>query len=401
MVAAVASVLILAMTVRDSRAQLHAVEPRAADKNVCPYAGQRPPADAVLQKGPKRQPLCKANFTGANLTGVDFTRADLALADFSHANLTSAILTGADLHWANLTRAILTKADFTDAKLAEAWLIETNLAEAKLTRADLTSAYLNGAFLSGTILTGADLGWANLTGAMFEPQPGSLASVIHIELAQGLAELTFWNTSSSLVALRKRFADDGMRQQEREITFAKLRTQRVHNARGSFWKHVEGRFSYVAFELTCGYGLHYGRPLHILFFVLIPLFTSVYTVILRKRSGAGLWRVWSPDRILTDEGQATPERLWWFTPKSPEGPQRTSPRAFLRALGFGFLFSLLSSFQIGWRDLNVGNWITRVLPHEYTLRATGWVRVVSGLQSLVSVYLLALWALTYFGRPFE
>jgi hypothetical protein len=37
----------------------------------------------------------------------------------------------------------------------------------------------------------------------------------------------------------------------------------------------------------------------------------------------------------------------------------------------------------------------------YALRATGWVRVVSGLQSLLSVYLLAMWALTYFGRPFQ
>jgi hypothetical protein len=27
-------------------------------------------------------------------------------------------------------------------------------------------------------------------------------------------------------------------------------------------------------------------------------------------------------------------------------------------------------------------------------------RFVSGFQSLLSVYLLALWALTYFGRPF-
>jgi len=26
---------------------------------------------------------------------------------------------------------------------------------------------------------------------------------------------------------------------------------------------------------------------------------------------------------------------------------------------------------------------------------------VSGIQSLLSVYLLAIWLLTYFGRPFE
>jgi hypothetical protein len=61
----------------------------------------------------------------------------------------------------------------------------------------------------------------------------------------------------------------------------------------------------------------------------------------------------------------------------------------------------LSAFHIGWRDLNVGRWIARLQPGEYTLRTIGWVRVVSGLQSLISVYLVALWVLTYFGRPFD
>jgi hypothetical protein len=45
--------------------------------------------------------------------------------------------------------------------------------------------------------------------------------------------------------------------------------------------------------------------------------------------------------------------------------------------------------------------MARMQPREYTLRATGWVRMVSGIQSLLSVYLLALWVPTYFGRPFE
>jgi hypothetical protein len=45
--------------------------------------------------------------------------------------------------------------------------------------------------------------------------------------------------------------------------------------------------------------------------------------------------------------------------------------------------------------------MARMQPREYTLRATGWVQIVSGIQSLISIYLLALWVLTYFGRPFE
>jgi hypothetical protein len=70
-------------------------------------------------------------------------------------------------------------------------------------------------------------------------------------------------------------------------------------------------------------------------------------------------------------------------------------------LSLGLYFSFLSAFSLGWRELNVGTWIARMQPREYVLRATGWVRTVAGIQSLLSVYLLALWVLTYFGRPFE
>jgi hypothetical protein len=66
-----------------------------------------------------------------------------------------------------------------------------------------------------------------------------------------------------------------------------------------------------------------------------------------------------------------------------------------------FYFSLLSATRIDWRDFNGGTWITRIQPRQYSLQATGWVQVVSGLQSLHSVYLVALAILTYFGTPLE
>src|SRR6476620_499201 len=61
-----------------------------------------------------------------------------------------------------------------------------------------------------------------------------------------------------------------------------------------------------------------------------------------------------------------------------------------RALLYGLFFSVLSAFHIGWKELSVGSWIARLNPYEYTLKATGWVRTISGVQSLISVYLLAL-----------
>jgi hypothetical protein len=72
-----------------------------------------------------------------------------------------------------------------------------------------------------------------------------------------------------------------------------------------------------------------------------------------------------------------------------------------RVLLWGLYFSFLSAFQIGWREFNIGYWIERIHPKDYHLRPIGWVKAISGIQSLISVYLLALWALTYFARPFE
>ena len=59
------------------------------------------------------------------------------------------------------------------------------------------------------------------------------------------------------------------------------------------------------------------------------------------------------------------------------------------------------AFHIGWRELNIGTWLSRLQPREYALRAQGLPRIISGVQSLISVYLIAIWALTYFGRPFQ
>ena len=80
--------------------------------------------------------------------------------------------------------------------------------------------------------------------------------------------------------------------------------------------------------------------------------------------------------------------------------ERLSLRGSWAALGRGLHFSLLSAFHLGFRDLNVGNWLARVQTRESGLQALGWVRAMAGLQSLLSLYLLAIWVLTYFGRPF-
>ena len=72
-----------------------------------------------------------------------------------------------------------------------------------------------------------------------------------------------------------------------------------------------------------------------------------------------------------------------------------------RALRTAMLFSLMSVFNIGFEGFNGGEWIRMLQTREFDIRARGWMRTVSGLQSLLGVGLLALSVLTYFGHPFE
>ena len=125
------------------------------------------------------------------------------------------------------------------------------------------------------------------------------------------------------------------------------------------------------------------RPLYILS-ILIFAFSLFYMwVMARPSTAASIWRVWDDEK---DQPEHKPERVRIRDCRLPL---------------YALWFSTLSAFLIGWRELNVGTWLTRLNPHEFNLKGSGWVRTVSGIQSVISVYLLALAVLTYFGRPFE
>lgn len=363
-----------------------------------------------------------ANFSNANLSRADLLRADLSKAHLFHAVLISAGLGGANLNEAYLNNADLSKSILRDADLINAELMEANLSGAYLGGANLKWAFLYGANLSGAVLRqanlnganltradlrNADLRWANLTEAMFEPLPGTLPDLSHLFPAKGLSTLTYKNSPHGLVELRETFKKAGLRDQEREVTFALNHTRRINAWEGEgVVGKIESLFNLICFEWTCRYGLNPGRALRVIGLGLV-VFSIPYMLALRSRTPrAGIWLLLLPDRVLDRQIKDRPVKLTFRTPLRPL-PAKMWAR-FLRrcqkvwrALRLAFYFSLLSAFNIGWRELNVGNWISRIQKREYILKGTGWVRMLSGIQALLSVYLLALWALTYFGRPFE
>jgi hypothetical protein len=162
-------------------------------------------------------------------------------------------------------------------------------------------------------------------------------------------------------------------------------------------RKTESLFTYILFELPSGYGMVPARALWGLL-GFIPCFAFFYWIALQHASSrSGLWMIVPADRLTKGRGQERVLRIRPPAAKTWKGRFMGEFRLFRTS----FYFSLLSAFHLGWREFNVGTWVARMQPREYTLRATGWVRTVSGVQSLLSVYLLALWILTYFGRPFE
>jgi hypothetical protein len=223
--------------------------------------------------------------------------------------------------------------------------------------------------------------------------------------AKNLDLLTYFANPDALVQLRKQFEDGGFREQERKITYAlKRREAELSCHRGMrmlLTDCVSFVFNTVFFDWTCQYGMSPGRPL-ILGTVLWLICSVLYFVFLHRSGEMGLYRVYE-QRL--GEAPATPRRFEKISIASIRRFHgRQGALQFLRdewlLLWASMFFSLMSAFNIGFRDINFGRWLRLLTRQEFDIKAVGWARVVAGWQSLISVYLIALWVLTYFGRPF-
>jgi hypothetical protein len=258
-----------------------------------------------------------------------------------------------------------------------------------------------------------------VSGALFEPK--NLPRMESIALAHGLELMTYATNPGPLTLLRKQFQDAGYREQERAITYdlnrhdaqpARLRSSlRAESNRAlgrpfeeddlmSLDSFLEVGFKWIAFDLTCQYGLTPGRPLRIGLWLWL-FFALVYAVFIHRPGPSGIYFVATHESeeggTRTRRRQIRPRAIgatkWWKLPFRWLGRE-------WRVLRAALFFSLMSAFNIGFRDINFGRWLRLLTRREYDLKAKGWARTVAGFQSLLSVYLIALWVLTYFGRPF-
>jgi hypothetical protein len=170
-------------------------------------------------------------------------------------------------------------------------------------------------------------------------------------------------------------------------------------AKGNFASFI---FNNVFFDWTCQYGMSPGRPL-ILGVVLWLLCSLLYFVCIHTRGEAGLYRVYGKGIRDTPSVQPHVEKISPRRTARSQGPRWLFEflRREFQLLRTSMFFSLMSAFNIGFRDINFGRWLRLLTRQEFDIKAVGWARVIAGWQSLISVYLIALWVMTYFGRPFD
>ena len=350
--------------------------------------------------------LSDANLSDANLSDANLSKANLFQANLSNAYLSDANLSNANLKGANLRNAYLRSANLSNANLGGADLSEAILINADLINANLSGANLSNADLRNVDLRDARLFKANLSEANFEPKVnpeiGGIAAALNLEL------ITYSRSPNALAQLRKDFKDGGFLDQERKITYALKRRQAEELQNNCTWSSLSGWLSCgeygmnrLLFDLTCQYGMSPGRPVLLAIAIWLTC-TPLYWISLHSGSWSGLYLIASKT-VNRGDDLFHKIRLRYHQPSASRWHRYLLRRIRreLHALATAALFSLMTTFNIGFRELNFGRWIRMIQPREFDIKARGWPRVVSGLQSLLSVGLVALSLLSYFGRPFE
>ena len=270
--------------------------------------------------------------------------------------------------------------------------------KADLSGANLSEANLSGADLRGANLSGVKLGGrsSNLRHAIFEPISNPLPA--GMATTSGLELVTYATNSGPLSEMRKSFRDLGFRDEERKLTFALrskaagdlLRTCRLgiddenhpYDRAGALGRANACGFyllNWVGFDLTSQYGMTPGRPPLIGAF-LWAAFSLLYATFIHHPGPSGLYVVLKRPRRGYEQTQGAQIVPRVLRPRRGRGRSRYLffwLSRELRVLRAAMMFSLMSAFNIGFREVNFGRWMRLLMTREYDIKPVDWARPVS------------------------
>ena len=362
--------------------------------------------------------LSEAAMSGVNLTKADMSATFLKNADLSGAQFfeTTLLVLAEDVNLSNATirnskvrgilkRANLSKAKIYDADLTSIVLTDADLSEALISGGNFTNVFFARANLSNTIVfdgdwTDANLRLANVRGLRFEPSknPDTRA----VSGATNLEFITYANSPDAVTLLRNSLRESGFDDAQRKMTYAlKVRQNELRTENGGVFKLLYYYLNLVFFDWTVHYGMQPERALVIIIYLWL-IFAVIYDLFIHFPGRSGIFLV--KNRVRKNMALTSAIRI---RPRAVPPTKNKLKRAWLfflsewRVFRISLFFSATSALHLGYGGLDFGEWLRMLTKREYQLKPKHWSRSLSGLQSLTSLYLLALWILTEFGNPFD
>ena len=340
----------------------------------------------------------RADLCGARLVGLDFRGADLRFSRLMGASFVNVNLGGANLSWSYLQRAgfrdisAQKQVQFYDSDLSGVIIVDSNMSNWTFEESDLSfsiighsvfsnavfdSTNLQGATLRDVSLKDASFYRATLSATRLEIRPDQLPVISSFRDVEGLTSLLALNGGeSTLIEIREQLKKSGFNLQAQEVNYA-INTHIEEN--GFLGSRLLNR---ILLGIPYAYGLKPERTV-LTGLLLIPVFAAYYILaIYRTDQEGGIW-------VIRNASNQRPNR--------DMRPVLLTRRNCVPVLA-GLWFSVLSAFRIGWHDFNIGDWIARLQRRDYRLDPEDWTRRASGIQSLISVYLLALAIASYINR---
>jgi hypothetical protein len=354
----------------------------------------------------KQAILQSCNLSGALMWYTDLSKAFMSDSYFrdaifegsnlSDANLNMSNLSGCDFWISDLSRANLWRADLRGAYLGGADLCSAKLSESNLSYSDLSGAYLFSADLEYTNLDETYFHDADFTKTLF--YPSKLPDIDGMAEAINLDKIVVWKDASKIFQLAAKFEDAGFKQHSRMmIRLAKRYKQDV--------------FSRVFFDWTIEYGYNLWRPWFIiigLWFLASTFYFGCFLGSSHKNTRLMIIQAEYPNVHLSSTEEKKTEKFRYervhFSNLYLRDIRGSIFGRFpfrIRLFFWAMFFSAISALNVGFRKFSTGRGLLGLTRKEIELEAHGWVRVVSGAQSLVSAYLILLWAANLFATPFK
>lgn len=322
------------------------------------------------------------DLSGAILSSADLSGQDFSGATLNGANLCSAVFKGTLFNRVEANHAIFWHAQAAKSDFSNASLCGASFSGAKLNSTNFWNANLRSATLKAVEVNETRFTHANLSNVRYEPLKGLPEP--YLGTISGLTQMHAKSYPRGLTQLRHVAILSGNREQERELSASIARLKALEKLPLEKPSDVFQAASSLLFVAFVGMPTNWGLSLWIPFVLLVSSFLGFGLIYYRhiRASGGRIVIVRPGGRIISRDGRLALSESSELIPA--DGILRR------KAAKYAILYSLQTTFFFVTDSLKVSNWVNRLNPDEERVAGIGGMRTLGGIQSVFSLYLIAL-----------